>query len=124
MTTRIMDFRIHTMISFAFAQAWVNVALLTNCKEEGCMAFLNEAAKHAYWRANIRLVLKLLSIWFVVSFGCGILLVDWLNSLQVFGFKLGFWFAQQGAIYVFVLLIFVYVHKMNQLDKRFNVDEK
>ena len=88
------------------------------------MAFKNEEDKVAYWKENISLVLKLLAIWFVVSFGCGILLVDVLNSIQFFGFKLGFWFAQQGAIYVFVALIFVYMHKMNEIDKRYGVDEE
>jgi putative solute:sodium symporter small subunit len=68
-------------------------------------------------------MLKLLVIWFVVSFGCGILLVEQLNQIQFFGFKLGFWFAQQGSIYTFVALIFVYVHKMNSIDKRYGVDE-
>ena len=62
----------------------------------------------AYWRANVRLMLILLAIWFTVSFGFGILLVDWLNQFQFFGFKFGFWWAQQGAIYVFVILVFVY----------------
>ena len=59
-----------------------------------------------------------------MSFGCGILLVDVLNEIQFFGFKLGFWFAQQGAIYVFVVLIFVYMAKMNALDKKYGVDEE
>ena len=88
------------------------------------MAFKTEEDKQAYWRDNISLVLKLLAIWFAVSFGCGILLVDVLNEFQFFGFKLGFWFAQQGAIYVFVALIFVYMHKMNEIDKRYGVDEE
>lgn len=66
----------------------------------------------------------LLSIWFVVSYGCGILFADALNSIKIGGFPLGFWFAQQGAIYVFVVLIFVYVNLMNKLDKEFDVDEK
>ena len=88
------------------------------------MAFKTEEDKVAYWRENISLVLKLLAIWFAVSFGCGILLVDVLNEIQFFGFKLGFWFAQQGAIYVFVALIFVYMHKMNEIDKRYGVDEE
>ncbi|MEO0715698.1 MAG: DUF4212 domain-containing protein [Planctomycetota bacterium] len=78
-----------------------------------------------YWAINIRYLLILLIIWFVVSYGCGILLVDVLNQFRLpgSGFKLGFWFAQQGAIYSFVLLIFVYVWLMNRLDKRFNVSE-
>lgn len=87
------------------------------------MGFHSEQDKKQYWRSNISLMAKLLSIWFLVSFVFGILLVETLNQVQFFGFKLGFWFAQQGAIYVFVILIFVYVHKMNQLDKKFNVDE-
>ena len=78
----------------------------------------------AYWRRNLRYLLILLSIWFVASFGFGILLAEPLNTIQIGGFKLGFWFAQQGSIYVFVVLIFVYVRWMNQLDKDFDVDEK
>lgn len=77
----------------------------------------------AYWKANLTLVLSLLAIWFVVSFGCGILFVEYLNQFRFFGFKLGFWFSQQGSIYVFVILIFVYVWQMNKLDKRYGVDE-
>ncbi len=73
-----------------------------------------------YWRANLRLLAGLLIIWFSVSFGCGILLVDWLDQYRLFGFKLGFWFAQQGSIYIFVLLIFIYVWQASRLDRRFN----
>ena len=76
-----------------------------------------------YWRANIRLMLALLAIWFVVSFGFGILLVDWLNQFRLFGFKLGFWWAQQGSIYVFVVLIFVYAARMKTLDRKFGVSD-
>ena len=71
----------------------------------------------------MRTLLSLLLVWFFVSFGCGILWVDALNEYSFFGWKLGFWFSQQGAIYTFVVLIFVYVFKMNALDRRFNVDE-
>jgi putative solute:sodium symporter small subunit len=78
----------------------------------------------AYWRRNLRLVAGLLSIWFVVSFGCGILLVDLLNQVPLGGFKLGFWFAQQGAIYVFIALIFYYAHAMKKLDREFGVEEE
>lgn len=78
---------------------------------------------NGYWRANIRLMLILLSIWFLVSFVFGILMVDYLDQFHFFGFKLGFWFAQQGSIYTFVILIFVYVWGMNRLDKKFNVRE-
>ncbi|CAE7902291.1 unnamed protein product [Symbiodinium necroappetens] len=80
---------------------------------------------HAYWQANIRYVLILLAIWFAVSYGCGILFAEQLNRFSVpgSGFPLGFWFAQQGSIYTFVLLIAVYVWLMNRLDRRFGVRE-
>lgn len=83
----------------------------------------DEIGHQAYWRANVRTLLSLLLVWFLVSFGCGILWVDALNAYSFFGWKLGFWFSQQGAIYTFVILIFVYVVQMNALDRRFNVDE-
>ncbi len=76
-----------------------------------------------YWKDNVTLVLKLLAIWFVVSYGAGILFVDFLNQFKFFGFPFGFWMAQQGAIYVFVALIFVYVAKMNTLDKKYGLQE-
>lgn len=76
-----------------------------------------------YWKRNLRILTVLLTIWFVVSYGFGILLVDQLNSIRIGGFKLGFWFAQQGSIYVFIVLIFYYVYAMNKLDKEFDVDE-
>jgi putative solute:sodium symporter small subunit len=79
--------------------------------------------KQAYWKANLRLLVGCLLIWFVVSFGFGILLVDALNSIRLGGFKLGFWFAQQGSIYVFLLLIFFYAWRMNKLDRDFDVHE-
>jgi putative solute:sodium symporter small subunit len=78
---------------------------------------------NAYWKKNVSLMLKLLAIWFIASFGMGVLFVDYLNQFQFFGFPFGFWMAQQGAIYVFVVLIFVYVKKMNTLDKKHGVDE-
>ncbi len=80
--------------------------------------------REAYWRANLRVLAVLLSIWFVVSYGAGILFVDALDRVQVAGFKLGFWFAQQGSIYVFVGLIFFYVWYMNRLDRRFGVGDE
>ena len=83
----------------------------------------NEKMKE-YWKKNIRFLAILLTIWFVVSYGFGILLVDVMDTIRIGGFKLGFWFAQQGSIYVFVVLIFVYVRWMNKLDKEFDVDEK
>lgn len=72
-----------------------------------------------YWRANLRLIGMCLVIWFTVSFVCGILLVDTLNQVRLGGFKLGFWFAQQGSIYAFVVLIFFYVRRMHALDRKF-----
>lgn len=75
-----------------------------------------------YWKENISYVSILLVIWFLVSYGCGILFKDVLDSIQLGGFKLGFWFAQQGSIYVFVILIFVYVKLMNRLDKKYGFD--
>ena len=83
----------------------------------------NKINANEYWRKNLRYVIILLSIWFTVSFGFGILLVDILNSIQIGGFPLGFWFAQQGAIYVFVVLIFVYIYLMNKLDKQYTTED-
>lgn len=77
----------------------------------------------AYWRANLRLVAACLLVWFVVSYVCGILLVEELNRIPLGGFRLGFWFAQQGSIYVFVLLIFFYAWRMNRLDRKHGVRE-
>ena len=76
-------------------------------------------SKNTYWKTNLKYLVILLSIWFSVSFGFGILMVDELNKIQMAGFKIGFWFAQQGAIYVFVILIFVYIYLMNRLDQKF-----
>ena len=77
----------------------------------------------SYFRANVTLIAILLVIWAIVSFGCGILWVEPLNAIRLGGFQLGFWFAQQGSIYVFVALIFVYVWRMNKLDREYDVDE-
>lgn len=87
------------------------------------MSFETDDKAKQYWDENIKLVTSLLAVWATVSFGFGILLVDVLNQIHFMGFKLGFWFAQQGAIYVFVLLIVVYVIKANALDKKYGVDE-
>ena len=84
---------------------------------------MNEKAKE-YWKKHLTLLAILLTIWFIVSFGFGILFVDQLNAFRLGGFKLGFWFAQQGSQYVFVILIFIYVYRMNKLDKEFKFDEK
>ncbi|UGU16787.1 DUF4212 domain-containing protein [Sinomicrobium kalidii] len=73
----------------------------------------------AYWKENLKYLFILLGIWFLVSYGAGILLKDVLNNIRIGGFELGFWFAQQGAIYVFVILVFVYIRLMNKLDRKY-----
>jgi putative solute:sodium symporter small subunit len=87
------------------------------------MSFESSDHAQAYWKENLATMGSLLAIWFLVSYGAGILFVDALNAIQIGGFKLGFWFAQQGAIYTFVALIFIYVARMNALDKKYNVHE-
>ena len=77
-----------------------------------------------YWSTNIKYLVILLSVWFVVSYGCGILFAEQLNTIEFLGFPLGFWFAQQGSIYVFVILIIVYIFLMNRLDRQFDVHEE
>ena len=79
--------------------------------------------REAYWKANIRTLIICLSIWFVVSYGFGILLVEPLNAIQIGGFKLGFWFAQQGSIFAFLALIFFYAWRMNKIDREYDVHE-
>jgi putative solute:sodium symporter small subunit len=76
--------------------------------------------KNTYWKKNIRFITILLSLWFILSFGCGILFVEQLNTIQIGGFKLGFWFAQQGSIFGFVAIIFTYIYLMNKLDQTQN----
>lgn len=76
--------------------------------------------KKIYWSKNLKYLTVLLVIWFTVSFGAGIIFVDQLNEIKIAGFKLGFWFAQQGSIYIFVLLIFIYIRLMNKLDNEYN----
>ncbi len=73
--------------------------------------------ENIYWKKNIQYITILLTLWFVVSYGCGILFVEKLNTIQIGGFKLGFWFAQQGSIFGFVGIIFTYIYLMNRLDK-------
>ena len=85
---------------------------------------MTEKDSSAYWRANIKLMLVLLAIWFSVSFLAGIIFVDFLNQYRFFGYKLGFWFSQQGSICFFVVLIFVYTWRMNVIDKKFGVEEE
>lgn len=77
----------------------------------------------AYWKATLSLLTKILVIWFLVSFGAGILFADWLNNFHLGGYPLGFWFAQQGSIYVFIALIFYYSKKMGDIDRQFDVHE-
>ncbi|MFK7950818.1 MAG: DUF4212 domain-containing protein [Saprospiraceae bacterium] len=84
---------------------------------------MSEKNLKEYWKENLRYLVILLSVWFIASYGLGIIFADSLNNIKIGGFKLGFWFAQQGSIYVFVALIFVYVSLMNKLDKKYGVDE-
>jgi len=83
----------------------------------------NETARKEYWRANLRLMMVLLSIWFVISYLCGILFVEELNTIRLGGYKLGFWFAQQGSMYGFVAIVFIYARKMAALDRKFEVND-
>ena len=83
----------------------------------------NTGSAGAYWKENIRLLITLMVIWFVVSFGAGILFRDFLDQFMIGGFPLGFWFAQQGSIYIFIALIFYYAKKMGDIDRQFGVSE-
>jgi putative solute:sodium symporter small subunit len=83
---------------------------------------MSDSSANSYWKANIRLVLSLLSVWFFISFGCGILFVDALDTIRFGGFKLGFWIAQQGSILVFVALILIYIRAMDKLDSKYDLD--
>lgn len=85
--------------------------------------FMDQRKMQAYWRRNLKYLAILLSVWFLGSYGCGILFADTLNQIRIGGFKLGFWFAQQGSIYIFIILIFIYVILMNKLDREFDVNE-
>jgi len=84
---------------------------------------VSKERQYAYWKENLRTVAVLLAIWFLVSYGAGILFVNWLDQFRLAGFPLGFWFAQQGSMYVFVILIFVYVRLMNTMDRKHDVHE-
>lgn len=88
------------------------------------MSKLTDDQARAYWKRNLSLMVKLMVVWFIVSYGCGILLFNALNEIRLGGYKLGFWFAQQGSIYTFVALIFYYTKKMAALDREFNVEEE
>lgn len=78
----------------------------------------------AYWKAVLTLIAQVLAVWFFVSYGCGILWAEALNNISLGGYPLGFWFAQQGSMYIFVALIFVYAHLMGKLDEKFDVQEQ
>ena len=82
------------------------------------------ADKENYWKENISLIIKCLTIWFIVSYGCSIIFVEVLNNIRLGGYKLGFWFAQQGSIYTFVILIFYYVYEIDKIDKRYGVADR
>ncbi|MFY0675203.1 MAG: DUF4212 domain-containing protein [Bacteroidia bacterium] len=84
---------------------------------------MEKAKAQQYWTTNLKYLTILMGIWFLVSYVFGILLVDQLNTIQMGGFKLGFWFAQQGSIYVFVILIWVYVRLMNKLDNQYDQND-
>ncbi|KLE04473.1 DUF4212 domain-containing protein [Aliarcobacter butzleri] len=84
---------------------------------------MNQKKAKEYWKENVFLIIKLLIIWFVISFGCGILFVEQLNLIEINGVKLGFFMAQQGAIYLFVILIIIYIKKMSQIDKKYDISE-
>ena len=84
---------------------------------------MNKEATAAYWKENISLIIKLLIIWFIVSYGCGIIFIEELNAITFGGFKLGFWFAQQGAMYVFIVLAFVYAKRMEALEEKYDIHE-
>lgn len=84
---------------------------------------VNRTKRDVYWRANLRLIAVLLAVWALVSFVFGILLIDELNTWKIGRLPLGFWFAQQGSIYVFVILVFFYAWRMDRLDRRYGVDE-
>ena len=84
---------------------------------------MNQKNKQAYWRANTALIRNLLLVWAIVSFGCSILLVQPLNNLKLGSVPLGFWIAQQGSIYLFVALIFVYAYQMDKLDRKYLINK-
>lgn len=84
---------------------------------------VSKERQYAYWKENLRTVAVLLAIWFLVSYGAGILFVNFLDQFKLAGFPLGFWFAQQGSMYIFVILIFVYVRLMNNMDRKYDVHE-
>ena len=87
------------------------------------MAEIDQEKRKAYWRENVRYMVILLSVWFVISYLCGIVFVEELNTIRLGGYKLGFWFAQQGSMYGFVAIIFIYARLMTALDRKYDVHE-
>lgn len=83
----------------------------------------DDDSSHAYWKATLSLLTRILIIWFAVSFGAGILFADWLNNIKLGGYPLGFWFAHQGSIYIFIALIFYYVVKAKQIERKYDLDD-
>ena len=79
--------------------------------------------ERTYWAENVRLLISLFAIWFAVSFGAGILFRDFLDQFSIGGYPLGFWFAQQGSIYVFIVLIFYYSRRMKKIDRKYDLDD-
>ena len=116
-----MNPSIHVNLGIAFTILILRV-FLSHLQTNNHMSEKQKKAT-AYWKENVRYLFILLTIWFAVSYGAGIIFKDALNAINLGGFKLGFWFAQQGAIYVFVILIFIYVRLMNKLDKKYGYDE-
>ena len=84
----------------------------------------NSNSRKAYWHANVRLMISLLVVWFTISYLCGIVFVDYLNHIRIGGYKLGFWFAQQGSMYGFIAIIFFYSHRMTKLDHQYGVNDE
>ena len=98
--------------------------MVIEIREAYSMKDSNDDRMAKYWSKNVSLMFRVFVIWFVVSFGCGIVFVDWLNQFRLGGYPMGFWFAQQGSIFVFVGLVFYYAHKMSSIDREFGVDEE
>jgi len=92
-------------------------------QNKGTRPSMSDRNARSYWKANLRIVGTLLCVWFFISFVCGVLLADYLDNFRIGGFKLGFWMAQQGSIFGFVILIFVYIHQMDKLDHQYNLDQ-
>lgn len=84
---------------------------------------MNQEKVEAYWQENITIIIKLLAVWFIFSFGCGIIFINELNLIEISGVKLGYWFAQQGSIYIFVILVFIYARIMAKIDTKYGVNE-